>query len=95
MNRTIRCQHGFAIAAGLCPRCASVKLHSVQQLDKTPGAKYTNERCGQCGETGHRKPSCPAVKKERAVRAHRATPNLVYRPIPAEFAEPAPKRRES
>lgn len=107
MRRTIRCAHGFALnIAGIsCVSCESEKTGRPVPDPNIKPTGYVRARykpkgigriytCSACGQLGHGKRTCEQLKREIATRAgRRFNPNLIYRPIPAEFAEPAPKRR--
>ncbi len=100
MKRTIRCAHGFCRALVPCVKCDSAERSpavAAPAIVKPIGSNYESKvtgrvyRCKVCGDRGHSKTTCA---NRRAADARRGVPNpnLGYRPVPAQYAETAPKR---
>lgn len=108
-TREFRCPHGFYRSQVRCVECDAAEKPIVARPAPEPtdvrvtpaGHKYKYEskvngrryRCTSCGEFGHGKATCV---RRMAVAAGVVipSPKLKSWPIPAEHAEPAPKRDE-
>ncbi len=101
MRRTQRCPCGIARELGIkCPTCdrkellakdnAELARHRIQSTDYAQRVQASGGELSK--HRGSRKRSSEAARKKAAKQVGRANPNLISKPIPAEFAEPAPKR---
>jgi len=93
--RCVKCDAAEKLAAAAPPVAAAPSSSTGQIVQYKCGRKYESKqvkrvyRCRDCGQVGHSKATCPRLP---APVPRGARPNLTTYPIPAEHAEPAPKR---
>jgi len=94
-----RCQHGFLRSVASCSECDRAEaIRLVPRSGSYFAVREARPRCSRCGRFYHDASACPVQQehsprqKRRAIR--NAGPKLKFRPIPAEHAEPAPRRTD-